>query len=291
MSVREWPIPQVDRTFLLFGDVQGIPYLGPKVNRAEVVLRDVTSASVPQAQHILQVGDFCSSGPESFFTYTRNWMDAVARDGQWTATIGNHDKPIPELEPDYARSADQAAALLGNPAKNFTVDLGYAVLIVFYIRAWGHSTEEAPDVEWLAATLDQYPDRDCMVMVHPPLRGSIPNGAAEILAVDDIAIRAALNPRPQARIWLCGHTHSPIIAPVVKHVNIGQRNIVQINGSALLNNAPGGSENKERWDPLRSLWVTIHQGRCDVRFRDHGGGVWIGGTPTIAKKITLPWTA
>lgn len=289
MSTRDWPLAHIDRTFHLVGDVQGIPYMGVKLNRAEVVLRDAHRATVPKVEYTLQVGDFCSSGPETFFGYTRDWMDDLVGDGSWTATIGNHDKPITELEPDYARSADRAATLLGNPAKNFVLDLGYAVLLVFYVRAWGHSTEEAPDFEWLAATLDQYAGRNCMVMAHPPIRGSLPNGAADMLAVDDTALKAVLNPRPQARVWLCGHTHSALIMPVAKHVSLGARDIVQINGSALLNNAPGGSENKERWDPLRSLYVSMFEDRAEVRFRDHGAGVWLGGNPTLAKKIVLPW--
>lgn len=289
-ATRAWPAPFVARTLHLIGDVQGIPYVGTKINRAEVMLRDMGRPGLPKVAHIAQVGDFCSSGPESFFTTTRNFMDAVAADGQWWATVGNHDKPIVELEPDYVRTAAQAAALMGMPGKNYVVDLGYAVLIGFYVRAWGYSTEEAPDTQWLADTLDLYSDRECIVVAHPPLRASIPNGAADILSADDIAIRAVLNPRPQARIWACGHTHSPIIAPVAKQVNIGARNIVQVNASALLNNSPGIGENKERWDPLRSLYVTILADRCEVRFRDHGAGVWIGGTPSIARKVVLPWT-
>lgn len=286
-SSRAWPAPYVDRTFHLIGDVQGIPYVGNKTNRAEVVMRDMRRRGIPGVAHTLQVGDFISSGPESYFPPTQDFMNQITGDGTWFATVGNHDKPIAELEPTYARTADAAAALMGMPGKNYAVDLGYAVLIGFFIRAWGYSTEEAPDTIWLAATLDQYPDRTCMVMVHPPIRGSLPNGAADMLSPDATAIKAVLDSRPQARIWLCGHTHSPLIDPVVEYVNTGSRNIVQINGSALLNQAPGDSQ--DFWDPLRTLYVTVLDDRCEVRFRDHGAGVWLGGNPTIARKIVMPF--
>lgn len=284
-ATRAWPAPFIDRTFHLVGDVQGIPYVSTKTNRADKVLRDMARPGIPPVAHTLQVGDFVSSGPETYFTPTRDFMNQATGSGHWYGTVGNHDKPVTELEPTYARTADQAAALIGLPGKNYAVDLGYAVLIGFFIRAWGFSTEEAPNTAWLAATLDQYPGRICMVMVHPPLRGSLPNNAADMLAVDYAAIAPILDARPQAKMWLCGHTHSPLIDPIVNYVNVGTRNIVQINGSALLNTAPG--DDQDFWDPLRTLYVTVLPNSCEVRFRDHGAGVWIGGTTSIARKITM----
>lgn len=286
MSSRPWPIPDPERTFHLVGDVQGIPYLGAKANRAEVTMHDMTNRTIPHLAYTLQVGDFCSSGPDSFFPPTIEFMDTISRDGQWHATIGNHDKPIPEWEPDLVRSADEAAALIGMPNKNYVADLGYAVLIVFFIRAWGYSTEEAPDTAWLAATLDQYPDRTCMVMVHPPLRQTIRTGGADMLATDDTAIRTVLDTRPQARLWLCGHTHSPLFDPIVKPVSVGSRSILQVNASALLNQ-PFNITN-DTWDPLRSLYVTVHDDRTEVRFRDHGAQQWIGGSQKISRAIVVP---
>ena len=280
---RRWPIPQPDRTFHLVGDVQGIPYLSAKQSRAEVVLADV--ARLPDVEHRVQVGDFVSSHADTAFPPTIEFMDKLGG-GTWYATVGNHDAPIAELEPELARSADAAAVLMGMPGKNWVVDLGYAVLIGFYIRAWGRLAEEAPDFGWLADTLDEHEGRTCMVVAHPPIRGTITHNAAEMLTADDATLRSIIEYMPQLKVWLCGHTHSPLIKPVVQNVRVGSRLIAQVNGSALLNTAPATA--LDRWDPLRTLYVTVLDDRIEVRFRDHGAHAWIGGSVESRAVQVLP---
>lgn len=288
---RPWRLPETERTFHLVGDVQGIPYLGSKTTRADATIEDMARPTIPTVAHRIQVGDFVSSGPATNFPPTVNFMDALG-DEQWFATVGNHDHDRPAIDdPENVRTADEAAVLMGMPAANYVEDLGYAVLISFYVRAWQRTDDVAPDTTWLADQLDTYPDRVCMIVAHPPfLNGTrLPTNAPLMLSADDIAIKAVIDARPQAKIWLCGHTHSPLIHPVATTLSTGSRNLIQINGSALLNVAPGDTQ--DAWDPIRSLFVTVNETTVDVRFRDHGNHQWIGGGPTSTPVQTLPLPA
>jgi hypothetical protein len=91
-------------------------------------------------------------------------------------------------------------------------------------------------------------------------------------AKPDDRIRAVLARHPNAKLWLSGHTHSPLSAPgLIKRAKLAhKRSIVAINASALV----GVGKRREARDPLCSLFLTHLPGRVEVRCRDHRAGAW-----------------
>jgi hypothetical protein len=94
-------------------------------------------------------------------------------------------------------------------------------------------------------------------------------------------IRDVLRGHPNARLWLSGHTHSPLSAPgLIKRVRLGsRRSIVAINTSALV----GIGKRRDPRAPLCSLYLTKRPGRIEVRSRDHRNGRWrnLRGRPVV----------
>lgn len=281
-------MPPIENTFHLVGDVQGVPYIGSKANRADKILDDMARATVPTLDACFQAGDFVASGGDANFAPTRQFMDDLGH-GQWWAAVGNHDTDR-STDPNW-RTPAAAAALMGMPGPNYVVDLDYVVVVVVLIWAWGGgSADYGTDWTWLEDTLDTYEGRKVMVLAHPHMRDVItPVGTAPLmLTADDTNLRSVLAARPWVVAYMSGHTHSALIYPVAKLVDLGAHSIAHINGSAVLNNAP--QDDGDANDPIRSLFVTVNDDSIDVRFRDHGAHQWVGGTPTSAHRVTLPIT-
>jgi hypothetical protein len=91
-------------------------------------------------------------------------------------------------------------------------------------------------------------------------------------AKPDQGIREVLAHHPNAKVWLSGHTHSPLSAPgFIKRARLGpKRSIVAINTSALV----GVGKRRDSRDPLCSVYLTHRRGKIEVRFRDHRSGAW-----------------
>ena len=91
-------------------------------------------------------------------------------------------------------------------------------------------------------------------------------------AKPDADIRALLARHRNAKLWLSGHTHSPLSAPgLIKRTRLAPRSsIVTINASALV----GIGKRRDPRAPLCSLYLTHQPGCIEVRCRDHRAGAW-----------------
>jgi hypothetical protein len=91
-------------------------------------------------------------------------------------------------------------------------------------------------------------------------------------AKPDARIRELLARHRNAKVWLSGHTHSPLSAPgFIKRVRLGpKRTIVAVNTSALV----GIGKRRNPRAPLCSLYLTHQRNRLEVRARDHRAGAW-----------------
>ena len=271
------PLPPRHRTIHVVGDIQDLMQTHSNMpERKRIFAEDCQSGMVPDVAHRVQVGDLIT-GELWEFAPARALMDSLGS-GQWHTTIGNHDYANPGLTPE------EAAVQLGMPAPNYVADVGIAVIVGFFVSS--HPDAYTPDLTWLAAALDAHPDRVCLILAHPPFRGTVPNNAWEMTEADTTAIKAVLDSRPQAKAWLCGHSHNNLTEPLTQSVSMGSRDVLQINASALgvvrINDA------FNRWDDIASLYLTVWDDRLEVRFRNHGAAQWVPGSIPNKTMQTYP---
>lgn len=281
--MRNWPIPPAEHTLHLVGDTQQV-----SPARRAIVLNDLARTDqVPDVAHRLQVGDFTGNGLAPQFTETIGFMDAMGS-GQWWATVGNHDLDGISTNPDVAAQA------MGMPSANYSVDLGYIVLVSFYVRAGtmnvggtGPADESAPDVAWLNTELNKYAGRTVAVFAHPNLQGTtlFRDGAAgEMATEDDNLIRPVIASHPCVKAWLCGHSHLPInYRGMVSTLSIGGRDVTAIDAGAMLYTGPSVEWTDELWSP----YLTVYDDEFEVRFRNHGSHQWVGGSQENRRKFVL----
>jgi 3',5'-cyclic AMP phosphodiesterase CpdA len=241
--------------------------------RSDTVARDVQTLSAP-ALH-LQIGDSTEEGRPAEDRLAVRFLDRLP--GPWTAVLGNHD-----IMRNTRSVADWARAY-GHPSQNFTVELEFARLIA----VGPNRNEPGKRSGWLSAATLSFLDRelgrrdkDCWVACHWPLFRTVMGdpkrhftSAMDFFhAKPDERIRAVLARHPNAKLWLSGHTHSPLSAPgLIRRAKLApKRSIVAINGSALV----GVGKRRNPRDPLCSLFLTHRPGRIEVRCRDHRAGTW-----------------
>jgi 3',5'-cyclic AMP phosphodiesterase CpdA len=270
MSVRPALEPEWQRTVHCVGDL----HAGAITDfRLKAVAGDVQALSAP-ALH-LQIGDTTEEGRPAEDRLAVRFLDGLP--GPWTAVLGNHDIMR------NARSVQDWARAYGHPSQNFTIELEFARLIVV-----GPNRNEpgkragrlsAATLSFLDRELGRR-DKDCWVACHWPLFRTVmgdpkrhfTSAMSAFHATPDERIRVVLARHPNAKLWLSGHTHSPLSAPgLIRRAKLAaKRSIVAINGSALV----GVGKRRDPRDPLCSLFLTHQPGRIEVRCRDHRAGVW-----------------
>jgi hypothetical protein len=241
--------------------------------RVEALIRDLERLGTP-ALH-LQVGDATEAGTVADDKLALEFLARLP--GPWVAALGNHDVL------GGRRSAAAWARAYGQSGHNLSVDLDFArVIIVAPDRSepGGKAGRlSAGTLAFLENQLSQGPDQ-CWIACHWPLfrtvmgdpRLHFTSEMAAFHAKPDRRIRALLARHENARLWLSGHTHSPLSAPgLIKRVRLdGGRTLVSINASALV----GIGKRRDPRAPLCSLYLTQKRGRIEVRCRDHRAGRW-----------------
>jgi len=262
--------PDWERTVHLVGDLHagGITDV-----RMETVMRDVERLGTP-ALH-LQLGDMTEAGTEAQDALALRFLAALP--GPWATALGNHDILR------NARTAGDWARTYGQSGPNFGVDLDFARVILIAPQrggqggAAGHLSRDT--LAFLDDQLAQGPD-ECWIACHWPLfrtvmgnpRIHFTSAMEDFHAKPDRQVRTILARHPNARLWLSGHTHSPLSAPgLIKRVRLARgRTLVAINGSALV----GIGKRRDPRAPLCSLYLTKRRDRIEVRCRDHRAGRW-----------------
>jgi hypothetical protein len=270
MTVRPALEPEWKRTVHCVGDL----HAGAITEvRSHTVARDVQTLSAP-ALH-LQIGDATEDGRPAEDRLAVRFLDRLP--GPWTAVLGNHDIMR------NTRGVKDWARAYGHPSQNFTIELEFARLIVV-----GPNRNEpgkragrlsAATLSFLDRELGRR-DKDCWVACHWPLFRTVmgdpkrhfTSAMSAFHATPDERIREVLARHPNAKLWLSGHTHSPLSVPgLIRRAKLApKRSIVAINGSALV----GVGKRRDPRDPLCSLFLTHQSGRIEVRCRDHRAGAW-----------------
>ena len=241
--------------------------------RVEALSRDIEQLG-PPALH-LQVGDATEGGKEHEDGLAREFLDGLP--GQWVAALGNHDiLHNDRTVADWASAYDQSS-------QNFTVELDFVRVIVI-----GPDRNEpgkragrlsGATLSFLERELEGT-EKDCWVVCHWPLLRTVMGdprlhftSAMEAFhAKPDAGIRKLLARHRNAKVWLSGHTHSPLSAPgLIKRTRLApKRSIVAVNASALV----GIGKRRDPRAPLCSLYLTHRPGFLEVRSRDHRAGAW-----------------
>jgi 3',5'-cyclic AMP phosphodiesterase CpdA len=271
--------PDWERTVHCLGDLHAGAISRARVDTAT---RDIQLLA-PPALH-LQVGDATEAGKEHEDKLARTFFDDLP--AQWVTALGNHDiLHNDRTVADWARAYEQRS-------QNFTVELDFVRVIVIGPnrsepgqRAGRLSSGTLSFLERELADTGQ----DCWVVCHWPLLRTVMGdprlhftSAMEAFhAKPDAEIRALLARHRNARLWLSGHTHSPLSAPgLIKRTRLApRRSIVAINASALV----GIGKRRDPRAPLCSLYLTQQHGCIEVRGRDHRAGAWrnVGGRRVV----------
>ena len=262
--------PDWSRTIHCIGDL----HMGAITDvRLDAVRRDIDRLGTP-ALHV-QVGDATEGGTEVQDRIALAFLGGLP--GPWVAALGNHDVLR------NGRSAGAWARAYGQSGHNFSVDLDFARVILI-----GPDRSEpggaagrlsAGTLAFLDDQLAQGPE-NCWIVCHWPLfrtvmgdpRLHFTSAMDAFHAKPDRRIRAILARHPNARLWLSGHTHSPLSAPgLIKRVRLARgRTLLAINASALV----GIGKRRDPRAPLCSLHLTHRRDRIEVRCRDHRAARW-----------------
>jgi calcineurin-like phosphoesterase family protein len=241
--------------------------------RMEAVSRDIAMLG-PPALH-LQLGDLTEGGRAHEDVVAREFLDALP--ARWVTALGNHD-----ILHNHRTVAAWGHAY-GQRSQNFTVELDFVRLVVI-----GPDRNEpgpragrlsSATLSFLERELDDT-DRDCWVACHWPLLGTVmgdprrhfTSAMDAFHAKPDPDIRKLLARHPNAKVWISGHTHSPLSAPgLIRRTRLApRRSIVTVNASALV----GTGKRRNPRAPLCSLYLTHRPGFLEVRSRDHRAGTW-----------------
>jgi 3',5'-cyclic AMP phosphodiesterase CpdA len=241
--------------------------------RMNAVSRDLERLG-PPALH-LQIGDATEGGGAAEDELALRFLERLP--GPWVAALGNHDIMR------NGRSAAAWARAYGQRSQNFTVDLDFVQLVVIgpnrSERGRRAGRLSVATLTFLERELAEA-GKDCWIACHWPLfrtvmgdpRRHYTSAMAAFHAKPVERIRELLRRQPNAKLWLSGHTHSPLSSPgLIKRVRLGpRRSVVAINASALV----GVGKRRNPRAPLCSLFLTHRPDGVEVRSRDHRAGEW-----------------
>jgi hypothetical protein len=273
----------------LLGDSHlGVNVVPPGINelRRAIVTADVKTLPKPLAR--IQAGDLTDSGTPGQDQAARAWMYGFG--GQWYTTLGNHDIWLD------ARTSAQWAKAYGLASKDYTVDFGaFRVIFVGHDGGYGYPlTLNVTTRTWLNDQLASA-GKPCFIVCHVPLANTVvgsTTGAGSVWSsaeasfqiFPDTEIRAILNAQPNAKAWISGHTHSPVDTPgFIKSESVGTRSVIAINCAS----TDYVGRTREWYDPIITLFLTYTGSALEIRFRNHGAGVWdtLGGSRVVTMPI------
>lgn len=264
-----------------------------RLNKVLADSRRMSGLSTIDARMVL--GDLMGSPEQINADIWHEWSAGLSEAAQVLGVVGNHDIYDPRGPGirDQTWLPSQAAQILGLPAANYITELGDIRIIVLaptddqYDVRWPLTLGPA-ELQFLDASLSST-TRPCVIAFHAPLSRTV--GGLETLvgfsswedwvkvnsnpSGGDNELREILSSHANAMAFLSGHTHSPLESPgLISMVEFGSRNMVHINASGLWYTGRNNPMYAAH-DPLCGLLFSIlDEHTIEVRFRDHGNGVW-----------------
>lgn len=284
---RPWPHPYKDaaKVIHVIGDSHVTGAIA--VNRFQKVINDVLGGSMLPAAPTasLHVGDVTDPGSVAEDAQAKAFLDQLP--WPYFVNYGEHDN----FSGNRAAGDAEYLADWNLPARVHSTDYG-----------WFRAIALPPDP--LQAEIDAAgafaasSSLPCVLVSHRPIRGSLPGGTSPTYGTQpnttnaglynstDVAYQAMLNAQPNIKVVVCGHSHSAVDAPGnASLVSVGSRSVIQVNAGAIAytNTSKGATS-----DYLPTAYIIWHDAAqtVEIRFREHGAGVWIMG-PNLQKAITL----
>lgn len=269
---RAWPRPP-DGAIHLIGDMH-VGAVSMTANRKALWAADLSSPALPDTVTHVVVGDVVDHGLPEEDDEAVALLDAQFGAGNWVAAVGNHDLWDRNDPPAVAQG-------WGMPDSNFVHDLGFARLVVVCsdggldVDNTGMVPFSPANLEWMDDQFTAAGDTPCLVVCHWSLQDTAPGTDGPFAAQDDADVRALLADNANAVAWLSGHTHTAVSEPdLVKAETVGGHTVAAINASAICYTDNGVDSTDNLDSDQYTMYVTVTDGRLDVRFRNHGAGIW-----------------
>lgn len=282
---RTWPHPYQGRSKVI--QVIGDMHAGWSWNgRFQKAVNDAKTGSLlpgtPTAA--LMVGDITEDATDAEDAVAKNYLDQLP--WPYFVSYGEHDGL------NTGRADSVYLTNWGLPSKTHYADFGWFRAIACPT----HPTQAELDSIQATAAATGLP---CVLVSHRPIRGSLPGGTSAAYGVQpntnnvglynplDTEYKAMLNASPNIKVIVCGHTHSAMDAPgMAVLVNVGTRNVIQVNAGAYAYTNTSKGATTDYIPGVYLIWRDSIKS-VEVRFREHGAGVWILG-PGLQKVVTLP---
>ncbi|MEA2703547.1 MAG: 3,5-cyclic-AMP phosphodiesterase [Actinomycetota bacterium] len=300
---RPWPLPRGGVTLHCIGDIHAGIVHQTKLDKCAA--DSVNGLLLPTVAARLQLGDLTEAGTAPQITQFNAWWSSITGAPKYLA-MGNHD---------FFAGATPAqwATAFGMPSNNYTATIA-AGLKLIVIGADGLTADESNPawdgvrIRLSNATLSFLDTElgntssDCIIACHAPIKDTVLGGASAYQSSDSpwfvtsqnalttsSGILAVLAAHTNAKAWICGHTHSPIDASgLVTFVTAGSHKVACISTSAIVYvGQNSGVASQYFGDPMHGLYVTYFGDRIEVRFRNHGAGMWNSASGVRMTSITL----
>jgi Calcineurin-like phosphoesterase len=254
--------------------------------RVQRMLDDVHTLHTP-ALH-LQIGDATEHGRPEEDEMAIRWLGRLP--GPYEAILGNHDVL------HNKRSVAAWAKAYGHKSQDFTIDLPFVRIVAIGPDREREGAASGVLSHKTLAFLDHAlgsTKGDCWIACHWPLYRSVlgdtkryfTSTMKSFYAKPVADIRTVLARHRNAKLWMSGHTHSPITVPgFLTRVRLNKdRTIVSVNFSALV----GTGKVRQPRDPILSVYLTHLPGTIEVRFRSHRRMAWAarGGRKVVGVKV------
>ena len=190
--------PKSELTFLILGDIHS------RLSHADY---DMLAARVPQADGVIQIGDWMDRGQNYYYQLlVREWTNSDLKDLPVIACPGNHEytkgfnkKLSPAWEHAFAHPDNGP---VGVPGASYYLDMPSVRFIVIDTNPLVRMVHLTRTLTWLEEALKTADGRFTVVLMHHPVL-SVGKGRANVLVYS--TFRYALG---KADLVLAGHDHS-----------------------------------------------------------------------------------
>lgn len=272
MTTRSWPLPPTDGLLIHHVSDTHFGYRTWSYAESDHMLDDVRKGLVPTPDLFVHTGDITDNGAGAEDRYAVPWLQQASRFAPSLVAMGNHDIRARAVhtratwEKTYRRKANSFIDIQGVRFVTFAVDdfTGNSTPWVVPTATWS----------WLDTVVGAAPGPVVLVDHYPPAELGV---AAENYLQPAATLSTFVGDHPAIVGMLCGHMHSDLADPAAaQFLTIGGRQIPVLTDISSMLSLDGHSRDQSAQIQSHSAYVTIREGRWEVRYRAHGTHAWSG---------------